>query len=98
MSPGCSQRVRCQSALPVKATAAAVIQLKIRYASCRLMQFPCPAQAGLATLVLAAVAPLGGLVSFRRLGLIDRFPDSWHAAIKWAHRKVPLLVTSAACC
>ncbi len=61
---------------------------KHRYPYCRLTHLACLSQAGLATLLLATVAPLGGLVSFRRLGLIDRFPDSWHAAIKWAHRKV----------
>ena len=45
-------------------------------------------QAGLATLIVAAIAPLGGIVSFRKLGLIDRFPESMHGGMKWAHRKV----------
>ena len=76
------------SALLVEATAWVSVGTLPRYADCNPMQLACSSQAGLATLVLAAVAPLGGLVSFRRLGLIDRFPDSWHAAIKWAHRKV----------
>ena len=60
-------------------------------------------QAGLATLIVAAIAPLGGIVSFRKLGPIDRFPENMHGGIKWAHRKVlfestPLLDMSHALC
>ncbi len=44
-------------------------------------------QVGLATLVLSVVAPLGGTVSFRRLGIIQRFPDRLQPLIKTLHRQ-----------
>lgn len=43
---------------------------------------------GILTLALAAAAPLLGAASFRRLGLIQRFPEGWRAHIKWLHRLV----------
>lgn len=52
----------------------------------------CTLQVGLATLVLTVLAPLGGAVSFKRLGMIYTFPESWHPRIKWLHRSVGVLV------
>ncbi|KAG1681103.1 hypothetical protein FOA52_015544 [Chlamydomonas sp. UWO 241] len=49
-------------------------------------------QVGLATLVLTVLAPLGGAISFKRLGLIHRFPEVWHSRIKWLHRKLGVCV------
>ena len=43
--------------------------------------------AGLAAFVLALVAPLGGLVSFKRLGMLTKLPQSYWAPVKLAHRK-----------
>jgi cytochrome b-561 domain-containing protein 2 len=43
---------------------------------------------GLLTLVLTVLSPLLGAISFRRLGLIQRFPEQWHGRIKKAHRLV----------
>ena len=56
---------------------------------------PAP-QCGLATLILTAAAPLGGVISFRKMGIIDRFPETMHGGLKWAHRKV-LPVPCALC-
>mmetsp|Transcript_796 Transcript_796/g.1759 ORF Transcript_796/g.1759 Transcript_796/m.1759 type:complete len:273 (-) Transcript_796:241-1059(-) len=44
--------------------------------------------AGLLAFVLAIVAPLGGAVSFKRLGLLTRLPQQHWAPIKYVHRKV----------
>ncbi|CAL8469828.1 g9370 [Coccomyxa elongata] len=46
---------------------------------------------GLATFILGIVAPLGGLISFRRLGLLQKFPDKMQPRIKWAHRNIGIL-------
>ena len=46
------------------------------------------AKFGLATFILAVIAPLGGLISFRKLGLLQRFPDKLQPRIKWLHRNV----------
>ena len=46
------------------------------------------AKFGLSTLVLGFLAPLGGAVSFRRFGLLQRFPDRLQMRIKWFHRNV----------
>ena len=48
------------------------------------------AKFGLATLVLGFLAPLGGFVSFRRFGLLQRFPDQLQMRIKWFHRNVSI--------
>ncbi len=48
----------------------------------------CPSQFGLATLLLTLLMPLGGLISFRRMGIIQRFPEVWQPRIKFAHKKV----------
>lgn len=39
-------------------------------------------------MALALAAPVMGILSFRKLGLITRFPERWHPTIKWAHRAV----------
>lgn len=41
---------------------------------------------GLLTLLLAALAPLGGLFSFRKLGLVTHLPEPWQPVVKWLHR------------
>ncbi len=46
------------------------------------------AKVGLAVFILSIVAPLGGVVSFRRLGLLQRLPEKLQPQIKWAHRNV----------
>jgi hypothetical protein len=35
---------------------------------------------------LACVSPILGALGFRRLGLLERFPKEWQAAVKWTHR------------
>jgi hypothetical protein len=52
---------------------------------------------GLATFIMAIVAPLGGLVSFRRLGLLQRVPDKLQPRIKWLHRNVSLCCSCTSC-
>lgn len=37
---------------------------------------------------LAVATPVGGIFSFRKLGLITRLPEPWHPFIKWLHRCV----------
>ncbi|KIZ04868.1 cytochrome [Monoraphidium neglectum] len=41
---------------------------------------------GLLTLVLTGLSPLLGAISFRKLGLLQRFPEQWHSRLKKAHR------------
>ena len=43
---------------------------------------------GLLTFVLALASPALGTLSFRRLGLIQRFPEDWQPRLKWLHRLV----------
>jgi hypothetical protein len=43
---------------------------------------------GLLTFVLALASPALGMLSFRRLGLIQRFPEDWQPRLKWLHRLV----------
>ncbi|KAG2492371.1 hypothetical protein HYH03_009319 [Edaphochlamys debaryana] len=49
------------------------------------------AKFGLATLILSTLLPLWGLVSFRRLGIIQRFPERLQPVIKMLHRRLGLL-------
>ncbi|PNH10254.1 hypothetical protein TSOC_003067 [Tetrabaena socialis] len=49
------------------------------------------AKFGLATLVLTTLMPLWGLVSFKRMGIIQRFPERLHPLIKQLHRQLGLL-------
>mmetsp|Transcript_10876 Transcript_10876/g.19810 ORF Transcript_10876/g.19810 Transcript_10876/m.19810 type:complete len:234 (+) Transcript_10876:139-840(+) len=44
------------------------------------------AKIGLASLILAAIVPLGGAISFRKLGFIHYFPERLHPFIKASHR------------
>ena len=43
---------------------------------------------GLLSFGLALLSPALGVLSFRRLGLIQRFPEDWQPHIKWLHRLV----------
>ncbi len=52
------------------------------------------AKVGLAVFILSIVAPLGGVVSFRRLGLLQRLPEKMQPQIKWAHRNVSIIRSS----
>lgn len=45
------------------------------------------AKFGLATLLLSIASPLLGLISFKRLGILQRFPEAWHPRLKWLHRR-----------
>lgn len=45
---------------------------------------------GLATMVLTIGVPLGGIISFRKFGLLQHLPSRWHAPTKWLHRKAGL--------
>lgn len=54
------------------------------------------AKFGLATFIFGIIAPLGGLISFRRLGLLKKFPEKYQARIKWAHRNVSPFSSPAA--
>lgn len=46
------------------------------------------AKVGLAVLILSIVAPLGGMVSYRRFGFLQRLPEKLQPRVKWAHRNV----------
>ena len=50
------------------------------------------AKTGLVTFGLAMAAPLGGILSFRKLGLLPLLPQQWQAHIKWVHRSVRCVV------
>lgn len=43
---------------------------------------------GVVTLALALASPLLGVCSFRRLGVIQKFPEPWQPRLKWLHRLV----------
>eukprot|EP00887_Chlorella_sp_A99_P002879 scaffold6.g2879.t1 len=45
---------------------------------------------GLVATALTAASVLLGVLSFRKLGLIQRFPESWQPHIKWLHRMVSI--------
>ena len=45
-------------------------------------------KAGLTVFILSIVAPLGGVASFRKIGLLQRMPEKLQPRIKWAHRNV----------
>ena len=49
------------------------------------------ARVGAAALILTAVAPLLGALSFKSLGLLQRVPERLHPAVKAAHRRVGTL-------
>lgn len=51
---------------------------------------------GLITTILAAVTPSMGLVSFRKYGILDTFPNEWQPVIKWAHRFIAVVTWSLA--
>jgi len=55
-----------------------------------------PPQLGLLTLILTGLSPLLGAVSFRKLGLIHRFPEAWHPRLKKAHRALGAVTWGAA--
>lgn len=44
------------------------------------------AKLGLATMILSATSIVLGAVSFRKLGIIQRFPEQWQPGIKKLHR------------
>ncbi len=46
------------------------------------------AKVGLAVFTLSILVPLGGIVSFRKFGLLQRLPEKLQPQIKWAHRNV----------
>ncbi|GAX81977.1 hypothetical protein CEUSTIGMA_g9405.t1 [Chlamydomonas eustigma] len=46
---------------------------------------------GVATLLMTVLSPLMGVVSFKRLGIITKFPEKWHSFIKFLHRRVGLI-------
>lgn len=45
-------------------------------------------QFGLATVVLAVIAPLGGALSFKQWGFISQLPERWQPWVKAAHRSI----------
>eukprot|EP00891_Asterochloris_glomerata_P007354 jgi/Astpho2/7354/gw1.00114.143.1_t len=46
------------------------------------------AKFGLATVVLAVIAPLGGALSFKQWGFISQLPERWQPWVKAAHRSI----------
>lgn len=48
------------------------------------------AQFGLATLILSALMPLGGLLSFKKVGLLQKLPERLQPHVKTMHRTVRL--------
>ena len=49
------------------------------------------AKVGLTVFILSIVAPLGGIVSFRKFGLLQRLPEKLQPQVKGAHRAVSQL-------
>ncbi|CAK0780506.1 hypothetical protein CVIRNUC_005075 [Coccomyxa viridis] len=49
------------------------------------------AKVGLTVFILSIVAPLGGVASFRKFGLLQRMPEKLQPRIKWAHRNIGLV-------
>ena len=48
----------------------------------------CLLQFGLATFILAVIAPLGGALSFKQWGFISQLPERWQPWVKAAHRSI----------
>ena len=48
----------------------------------------CLLQFGLATFILAVIAPLGGALSFKQWGFISQLPERWQPWVKAAHRNI----------
>lgn len=57
---------------------------------CLIPALRCP-QFGLATIILSFLMPVWGLVSFRRMGIIQRFPERLQPLIKMMHRQLGLV-------
>ena len=55
-------------------------------------------QLGLLTLVLTGLSPVLGAVSFRKLGIIQRFPDHWQPRLKKLHKLVSMRLGGRATC
>eukprot|EP00877_Chromochloris_zofingiensis_P009848 jgi/Chrzof1/5116/Cz15g12020.t1 len=49
------------------------------------------AKVGLLTLILTLAAPIIGAISFKKWGLIHRFPERYHATIKRTHRALGVI-------
>lgn len=45
---------------------------------------------GAIVLILTAAAPVLGISSFKKLGLITKFPERWQPQIKWLHRALSI--------
>ena len=54
------------------------------------------AKLGFAVSILVFVVAAGGLVSFRKLGMLHYVPDRWQATIKASHRYVSTLTHASA--
>ena len=48
----------------------------------------CLLQFGLATFILAVIAPLGGALSFKQWGFISQLPERWQPWVKAVHRSI----------
>jgi hypothetical protein len=84
LTGGCRARAAWQAALQRVfdgTHAAQVLHGKPHYTSLH-------SRFGLAVLVLGCIAPAGGVVSFRRFGLLQRFPEKAQTRLKWLHRNV----------
>lgn len=51
-------------------------------------------QCGATTAVFAVSASAGGLIAFRKMGLIHMFPERMHKTLKWIHRNVRVAALS----
>lgn len=49
---------------------------------------------GLIATVLVAIAPMLGILSFRKLGILTKLPAEWHPIVKWTHRMVRFMATA----
>lgn len=45
-------------------------------------------QCGAITAILAVSASAGGVTAFRKMGVIQKFPERMHKTLKWMHRNV----------
>lgn len=63
-------------------------QFKLQVLKSKLHFTTLHGKVGLVASVMTALSVVLGTASFRKLGIIQRFPEEWQPQIKWLHRIV----------
>ncbi|KAL3148526.1 hypothetical protein ABBQ38_013964 [Trebouxia sp. C0009 RCD-2024] len=68
---------------------AAIVQNKVHHNKPHLKSLH--AKCGAITAILAVSASAGGVTAFRKMGVIQKFPERMHKTLKWMHRNLGLI-------